>query len=533
MQSISSAEMHETWLASIQKEATVVQLLLDVSQILNKTPDIEEALRCILAKMAEQAGMKEGTITILGKETGEPELDLRYGTHGEDPSKRRAKKEIADRVQETGIPVIVEETSQKLRFLDEGEVLNKEIGLRLNEPISQISVPIRNNDGTIGVLSANRLFPERKTIEEEARILTRIAGLLADAIAIRSEARRQEHLLQEKLKHLQSEIMDRFKPAAILGGSHAIQRVRQLTNQVSATRADVLITGEAGTGKELVARAIHANSPRKEKPFIKLDIAALPQTGVSRQLFGGSPDQRINGVPGGCLEMAKGGTLFLDEIGHLPMAVQTGLLRVLQERESESTEDNANPIDVRIIAATSRDLETLVQKSEFRLDLFYRLNAFPIFVPPLRERKTDIVPLVNHFIEQFGKKHAKSICRISAHSIDIMMRHDWPGNVLELEACVERAVLLSTDGVIHAQHLPPSIQVAEQSDGPLRSNLKAWTAALEQDLIVDALKSALGNTARAARFLGINRLLMRRRIKKYEIDFERFKRKPCKNTPGR
>jgi len=208
----------------------------------------------------------------------------------------------------------------------------------------------------------------------------------------------------------------------------------------------------------------------------------------------------------------------------LPMAVQTGLLRVLEEREPEPHRSCYNPgVDVRIIASTSRSMESLVQKSEFRSDLFYRLNSFPIVVPPLRERKTDIVLLANFFTEQSGKKHSKPIHRISAHSMDLMMRHDWPGNVLELEDCIERAVLASTDGVIHAHHLPPSIQIAEPIDASSEGRLKAWLAALEQDLIVDALKSALGNTARAARFLGINKLLMQRRIRRYGIDLKRFR----------
>ena len=522
--SIPLSDSHETWLASIQKELTVVQLLFDISQVLNKSLSLEKSLQSVLAKMAEQARMKEGTVTILNRETGETEVTLEYGVSGKDRSSGRIREEITDRVLETGVPAVVEEFSQKTRFLDGNHALDKETSQGKKEQISYIYVPIQDSDGIIGVIGTDRLFPEEKSIEEDVRLLTRIANLLGDAVAIRSEARKQECILREKVKHLEHEIMDRFKPATIIGNSHAIQKVRQLINQVSSTRANVFITGEVGTGKEMVAREIHANSPRGEKPFIKVSIAALPQSSIIRELFGSSPDKFIRAVPKGSFEMANGGTLFLDEIGHLPMAVQTGLLRILQEREAAASGSDQNSgIDVRIISSTSHNIESLVQKSGFRSDLFYRLNAFPIFIPPLRDRRTDIVLLANHFVEQSGKKNSKTIHRISAHSIDLMMHHDWPGNVLELEDCIEQAASLSTDGVIHAHHLPPSIQVAKLIDSPLRGNLKAWLAVLEQDLITDALKSAFGNTARAAHFLGINKLLMRRRIRRYGIDLKRFK----------
>jgi len=432
MHSIPPGDLHETWLASIQKELQVMQLLFDISQVLNKSPRLDETLQSVLAKLAEQAGMKEGTVVISKREAGETELHLAYDISEEGHSRRRSKirQEITNKVVETGNPAIVEELSQKPHFLDASQA-HKEIRRWMKEQISYIYVPIQDSDGIVGVIGTGRLFPEKKSVEEDLRFLMQIASLLADAIATRSEAQKQEHVLQEKIKYLQSEAMDRFKPTTIIGNSHAIQRVRQLINQVSSTQANVLITGEAGSGKEVVARAIHASSRRGEKSFIKVNIAALAQGNISCELFGDGPDKLIRTVPKGYFEMANGGTLFLDEIGHLPMTIQTGLLRVLQERESASPgRDHNSGIDVRIISSTSHNIESLVQKSEFRSDLFYRLNAFPIFVPPLRERKTDIVLLANYFTEQFGKKHSRTIHRISAHTMDLMIHHDWPGNVL-------------------------------------------------------------------------------------------------------
>ena len=522
--SIPLSDFQETGLASIHEELKVVQLLFDISQVLNKSLSLEESLQPVLGKMAEQAGMKEVAITLFNRETGGTELNLAYGLSKEERSKRRLRQEITNRVVETGFPAVAERFSQKPRLLHRNHDLKNEIGQRTESHISFISVPIHGTDGIIGVIGADRLFPEKKSVEEDVRLLTRIAGLLADAIEIRIKARNQQRILREKAERLQSEIMDHFKPANIIGNSHAIQILHQLINQVSRSHSHVLITGETGTGKELVARAIHVNSPRAQKPFIKLSIAALSSSTIGSEMFGSDPAKLTGTLPKGCFEMASGGTLFLDEICHLPMPVQTGLLRVLQEIGSAPLGTDPIPeLDVRIISATSSNLETLVQNSEFRLDLFYRLNAFPIFVPPLRERKTDIVLLADHFVERAAKKHSKPIHRISPHSLDLMMSHHWPGNVRELENCIERAVLLSSDGAIHAHLLPPSLQKTQRSDTQPQGNLQASLAVFEQDMIVDALKSALGNSSCAARLLGINEMLMSRRIKKYGIDVKRFR----------
>jgi Nif-specific regulatory protein len=290
----------------------------------------------------------------------------------------------------------------------------------------------------------------------------------------------------------------------------------------------VLITGESGVGKELVAEAIHLNSPRANKPFIKVNLAALPESLIESELFGHERGAFTGAVSmrKGRFEMADGGTLFLDEIGDLPMATQVKLLRVLQEKEFERLGGvETIRVDVRILSATNRDIEELIRNFQFRLDLYYRLNLFPIFVPPLRERKTDIMLLADHFIERLGKKHGKSIARISTPAIDMMMSYHWPGNIRELENCIERAVILSTDGVIHGHHLPPSLQTAEASKTPPQGKLLVSLAALEHEMIVDALKSSRGNAARAARILGVTERFIRLRMTRHGIDPKRFKHK--------
>lgn len=531
MQANLTHDIQETGLGLIQRELRVVQLLFDISQALNKSLNLEEVMQLVLKMISEHAGMMRGTITILNRDTGDIEIDAAHGLTIEEQSRGRYRlgEGVTGKVVETGIPAVVERVSQEPRFLDKTRTRMRYLNGNKKE-ISFICVPIRSNKGIIGSMSVDRLFSEDSSLEEDLRLLTIIATLLAQAVEIRREARERERVLRDEKERLQSEILDHFKPVNIVGHSHAIQQVYRLINQVSSSRASVLITGESGVGKELVAEAIHVNSPRANEPLIKVNLAALPESIIESELFGHERGAFTGAVTTrkGRFEMADGGTLFLDEIGDLPMGTQVKLLRFLQEREFERLGGiETIKVDVRIISATHRDIEELIRKFQFRLDLYYRLNLFPIFVPPLRERKTDIMLLADYFVERESEKHGKSIARISTPAIDMMMSYHWPGNIRELQNCIERAVLLSTDGVIHGHHLPPSLQTAEESNTPPQGKLKASMAALEHEMIVDALKSARGNSARAARFLGISERLMRLRITKYGLDIKRFK-KPAK-----
>jgi Nif-specific regulatory protein len=527
MPSIPETNIPETGVALFQRELRVVQLLFNISQALNKSLNLEEMMRPILNMMYEHAGMMRGTITLLNRETGEIEIDLAHGLSKEEQAKGRYRlgEGITGKVIETGIPAVVERISKEPRFLDKTGARMRDISRNKND-ISFICVPIYSSNGIIGAMSVDRLFAEDSSLDEDVRLLTVIAALLAQAVENRGEMREREIALQEEKERLQSEILDHFKPANIIGTSHAIQQVYQLINQVAPSRARVLITGESGVGKELVAEAIHINSPRANKPFIKVNLAALPEGLIESELFGhergaftGAVTMRM-----GRFEMADGGTLFLDEIGDLPMGTQVKLLRVLQEKEFERLGGiDTIKVDVRVISATNRNIEELVRNFQFRLDLYYRLNLFPIFVPPLRERKTDIMLLADYFVERASKKHGKNIGRISTPAIDMMMSYHWPGNIRELENCIERAVILSADGVIHSHQLPPSLQTADSSNTPPHGKLQASLAAFEHEMIVDALKSTRGNAARAARFLGIGERFIRLRMTRYGIDAKRYK----------
>ncbi len=311
----------------------------------------------------------------------------------------------------------------------------------------------------------------------------------------------------------------------ILGESDSIHQVIEMVDRVAGEDVPVLITGESGTGKELIARAIHRQSRRCSRPMVAINCAALPDHLIESELFGhekgaftGAAQQRK-----GRFELANGGTLFLDEIGDISLPVQIRLLRVLQERTFERVGgDRSITVNVRIIAATSRNLEDYMRTGKFREDLYYRLNVFPIHIPPLRERRTDIILLADHFLQKYNTIHGKNVKRISTPAINMMMAYHWPGNVRELENCIERALLTTTDDVIHGYSLPPSLQTSEETNTALipqdGANLKVMVESYERELIVDALKKHRGNAAAAARFLHTTQRIINYRIAQLGIE---------------
>ena len=301
--------------------------------------------------------------------------------------------------------------------------------------------------------------------------------------------------------------------------------------QVADSLANVLIRGESGTGKELVARAIHYSSSRRNNPFIAVNCAALPEGLIESELFGHEKGAFTGAayLRKGRFEMANGGTLFLDEIGDISPAVQVRLLRALQERSIERVGSQQSlKINVRIVAATSRNLEKSMTEETFREDLYYRLNVFPIHLPPLRDRRSDLMLLADHFIERYNAAYSKKVRRISTSAISMMMSYHWPGNVRELENCIEHAVITSRDEVIHGYSLPPSLQTAEQTNttllptagGSLKSMMDSW----EREIIIDALKKHNGNASAAARHLQTSIRIMGYSLKRLGIQPSTYRR---------
>jgi len=423
-------------------------------------------------------------------------------------------------VVRTGKPAVVPRISREPLFLDR-------TGARTGpqkEDVSFICVPILIENEVIGTLSADRLFEVAVSYDEDIRLLSIIASMIAQAVNLRQSA---QDIIEENIR-LKEELKDRFRPGNIIGNSKGMQEVYHQVAQVAATNTTVLIRGQSGTGKELVAHAIHAESDRADKSFIKVNCSALPEGVIESELFGHEKGAftGANQMKKGRFELAHEGTIFLDEVGDLSPAVQIKLLRVIQEREFERVGGTKTiSMDVRVIAATHRNLEELIVQDRFREDLYFRLNVFPIHLPPLKERADDILLLADHFVEKYSERHHKRIRRISTPAIDMMMAYHWPGNVRELENTIERAVLLSSDGVIHGRNLPPTLQTAEASGTRPHGSLVDAVNAFERDMILDALKSARGNRAEAARILGISERLIGLRVAKYEIDPKRFRTK--------
>lgn len=516
--------MSTTAAPQVRKEVSELQLLFEISQTLDRSLDLREELAPVLRSIAAHTGMLRGTITLVDRETGELYIEVAHGLSGEELERGRYKRGegVVGKVVQTGRPMVVPRVSQEPLFLNRTGA-RKELD---KETISYICVPIKLENAVIGALSADRLFSDDVSLEEDFRLLSIIASMLARAVRLRQEAQQERRRLLEENTRLQKELRERFRPANMIGRSNAMQGVFDQIMQVAKSDATVLIRGESGVGKELVAQSLHYNSLRAAKSFVRVNLAALPESVIESELFGheagaftGATYQRK-----GRFELAHGGTIFLDEIGDLTPQMQVKLLRVLQEKEFERVgAAETIKVDVRIIAATNRELEKMMSEGAFRQDLYYRLDVFPIHIPPLRERRTDILELANFFVEKYSKQFHKYVRRISTPAIDMLMSYHWPGNVRELENVIERAVLLTEDDVVHGHHLPPTLQTAEASDTRMKGTLEEALARVEREMIIEALKDARGNKAKAARTLGVTERIMGLRVRVHGIDPKKYR----------
>jgi Nif-specific regulatory protein len=509
----------------VDEKIRELSMLFDISQTLDSSLDLRDSLGPVLEIIARYKGIIRGSLNLLNRETGEITIEAAFGLSPRQQRRGRYRvgEGIIGKVFQSGKPAIIPKVSEEPGFLNRTGA----ISLEPDRDISYLSVPIKLENRVIGALSADRPYSEAVSLQEDVRLFSIIASMISQAVRLRLTAQEERERLIQENRRLTEELKDRFRPSNIIGNSRAMQEVYDLIAQVSKSEATVLIRGESGTGNELVAHAIHYNSLRAGKPFIKVNCSALPESVIESELFGHEKGAFTGAVASrkGRFELADGGSLFLDEVGDLTPATQIKLLRVLQEREFERVGGASTlKVDVRLIAATNLDLEGLIADGRFRQDLYYRLNVFPIHLPALRERKTDILLLADYFVEKYSGKSYKNIRRISTPAIDMLMAYHWPGNVRELENCIERAVLLSGDEVIHGHHLPPTLQTAEASGTAFKGALENTLENVERELILDALKSTRGNMAKAARSLGISERIMGLRVRRYRIDAKRFRR---------
>ncbi len=499
--------------------------LYEIAKRLGSSVDPKVTLSSILEILAESMGMSRGTLTLLDHETKQLYIELAHGLTPLEKSRGiyRIGEGITGKVVETGEPIIVPDIGKEPLFLDR----TRSRGDIKRENISFICVPVKVKGDTIGVLSVDRLFTDKSvSLDEDVRILTIVASLIGQAYTTAKMVElEKKNLIKEKL-NLQRELKSPYRFANIVFVSDKMRDVLDSAWRVSQSKATVLIRGESGTGKELIARTIHYHSKRCDKSFISVNCAAIPDTLIESDLFGhvkGAFTGAVNEKKGR-FEMADGGTLFLDEIGDIPPSTQVKLLRVLQERRVERVGGSKSiTVDVRIIAATNRNLEDAVKEGKFREDLYYRLNVVPVRIPSLRERKEDIPPLVGHFLQLYNEENGRDV-KISNEALDTLLIYDWPGNVRELENCIERMIVMARNDLIMTEDVPITIDttlIDHQSDVSIvygkAKTLDHTIEVMEREKIIEALKRAGYVQAKAARQLGITSRQIGYKIRKYGI----------------
>jgi Nif-specific regulatory protein len=503
------------------REARRLSSLLEMSQALAGTLNLKSAMQRVLGTLVRHHSVVRGMVTLL--RDGELVVEATEGFEDHARAVRfRPGEGITGKVVESGRPIVVPRVSREPAFLNRAPRRPE----HPKQEFSFVCVPIVLNRQTAGALGVDLRFKPERDYEGTVKFLGIVGSMIAQAINVQRLVDEERRRLLDENTHLRQELRERYDFSNIIGTSGPTRQMYEQVAQVAQTNTTVLIRGESGTGKELIAHAIHYNSLRAKKPFVKVSCAALPDTLIESELFGYEKGAFTGAATRkkGRFEMAEGGTLFLDEIGDINPGTQVKLLRVLQEREFERLGGTETVrANVRLIAATNKNMEKAIADGTFREDLYYRLNVFTIFVPPLRERKADLLLLADHFLEKFSREHGKVIKRISTPAIDMLTAYHWPGNVRELENALERAVLVCDGAVIHGHHLPPTLQTADSSGTITRVSLKDAVAGFERDLIQDALKTTRGNRAKAARLLDTTERILNYKVRAYGVDVRRFK----------
>jgi Nif-specific regulatory protein len=501
-----------------------ITLLYEITKALNEHLDLKKSLYKVLEILSNAMNMLRGTITILDPLKNEINIEVAHGISRQkvESVKYKIGEGITGRVIETGTSLAIPKISQEPLFLNRTASRKK----KLDQEMSFICVPVKKGNQVIGAFSVDKPYDKDYDLKKGQKLMSVIATMLAQHVINLETIRLEKDKLREENQRLRGELENKYRITDIIGNSNKMREVYQMISQVSRSNATVLIRGESGTGKELVANSIHYNSLRAKRPFVKVNCAALPANLIESELFGhekGSFTGAINKKLGK-FELAHKGTIFLDEIGSIGLDVQVRLLRILQEKEFERVGGHRTiKTDVRIIAATNKNLEDAVEDESFRGDLYYRLNVFPIYMPPLRERKTDILLLADYFLEKYSNENHKAIKRFSTPSIDMMMEYHWPGNVRELENCIERAVLLCEGGVVHSYHLPPTLQTGKESDTIPELSLDDAVEKIEREMIVDALKNTRGNVTVAAELLKTTVRKFSYKARRYGIEYKQYR----------
>ena len=506
-----------------EPEVAPLALLADINSELVGARNSRAGLQRALEILAQRRRVLQASVVLKDPDSDQLQIAASEGLTAEGQRATWAIGEgVTGRVVQTGRPVVIPQISQEPMFLHR-------TGRRKRSGRSDTSflcVPIPGDRRAIGAFNVDLAFRKDRNYDQDLQLFRVVATMIGQAIRLKQMVEAERQRLLDENAHLKEELKERYDFSHIVGTSGPMRQVFEQIARVASTNTTVLIRGESGTGKELIAHAIHYSSARARKAFVKVSCAALPDSLIESELFGYERGAFTGATARkkGRFELADGGTLFLDEIGDVNLSTQVKLLRVLQEREFERLGGTAAiQANVRLVAATNTDLEKAIAAGTFREDLYYRLNVFTIFVPPLRERKTDILLLADHFLEKYAIEHGRNIKRISTPAIDMLMAYHWPGNVRELQNIIERAVLVCDAAVVHGHHLPPTLQTGEASGTVSGMSLSNAVAAYEKDLIQDALKTTRGNRVKAAMLLDSTERIISYKVKKYHIDCRRFR----------
>ncbi len=483
---------------------TQLGALFEVSSVLSRSLDLNQTLREVMAVLHRCGRMSNGMVSLVDGDTGELRVSALQG-NGAAPFETvsyRSGEGVIGRILELNQSWIVPRLSDEPRFLDRLGIYDRRLPF--------IGVPIRLGDeGAVGVFAAQPPHVD-DFLNERAQFLEMVANLIGQAVRLARMVEDERRALREERDTLRRQVRGDHGFDNIIGHSALMKQVFDQVRQVAKWNTTVLIRGESGTGKELIANAIHYNSPRARNAFVKLNCAALPDNLLESELFGhekgaftGANVQRK-----GRFEQADGGSLFLDEIGETSAAFQAKLLRVLQDGEFERVGGTRTlKVDIRIIGATNRDLETEVREGGFREDLYYRLNVMPIYMPALRERIEDVPELADFLVAKVARMQGREL-RVTDSALRILMRHDWPGNVRELENCLERAAVMSAEGTIDRVVIDMAgLDVSSADQGvprrPSPSVDLSDPSLDERERVIAALEEAGWVQAKAARLLNM------------------------------
>jgi Nif-specific regulatory protein len=429
-----------------------------ISRILCGSLDIDRSFRAALAVLAAQLDLPRSMVVLPDDtQTG---LNVRSSVGLTQDQVARGTWQLGEgvvgQVFAAGMPAVISDVGSSLEPIHRTGAFAAEPA----QAVALIAVPLRTESGSVGVLVARRMVGGGERLSDDQRILTMVASLMAQAFQLHQAVSGEYQRLQSDTSRLRKALRDaaasgRDGVEAIVGDSAAMRSVLAELRQAAPSRATILLRGESGTGKEAFARAIHQLSPRKEGPFIKVNCAALSETLLESELFGHERGAFTGAVGDrkGRFELAHGGSLFLDEIGDISLSFQAKLLRVLQEREFERVGGGkALKVDVRLVCATNRDLETMVREGGFRADLYYRINVIALYLPPLRDRRSDIPALVAHFLARYNEENRRRLS-VAPEAVKVLMGCRWPGNVRELENCLERAATMARTGTIRVHDI--------------------------------------------------------------------------------